>query len=152
MCNKILGRFRRARGTSNIDGPTYSTETICLGGASRYLDCAGRAKRRRRFPTREPGDAFFQSGVALRLPPQSKFADRVAEQVYSSTTPCCSQLSNKAHPTPNIQRETAGGGRRVLVWQRNGIHVWRKFYAFCGRQAMAGMGLSFIKIHLALFA
>ena len=36
------------------------------------LDCAGRAERRRRFSTREPSDSDFQSGVALRLPPQSK--------------------------------------------------------------------------------
>ena len=46
--------------------------------------CAGRAKQRRRFPTRESGGRSCQSGVALRLPPQSKFGWNLAEQVQSS--------------------------------------------------------------------
>ncbi len=35
------------------------------------LDCAGKAKRRRRFRLKQDFDAACQSGVALRLPPQS---------------------------------------------------------------------------------
>ena len=49
-------------------------ETTGPSPSNRPMDCAGRAKRRRRFPTHEPGDTSFQSGVALRLPPQSKIA------------------------------------------------------------------------------
>jgi len=60
-------------------------------GSGANLDCGGKAERRRRFFTRESGDGSgqnrladaalqtgkvgtgeWQSGVALRLPPQSK--------------------------------------------------------------------------------
>jgi hypothetical protein len=49
------------------------------GKPTRPLDCAGRAERRRRFRTHhDPGNfprrSRAQSGVALRLPPQSKHA------------------------------------------------------------------------------
>ncbi len=38
-----------------------------------HMECAGRAKRRRRFGLPEPMKQTIQSGVALRLPPHSKF-------------------------------------------------------------------------------
>ena len=41
----------------------------------RVLDCAGRAQRRRRFAEAAPC-RVSQSGVALRLPPQSKRLSR----------------------------------------------------------------------------
>src|SRR6185503_18184446 len=46
------------------------------------LECAGRAQRRRRFRTR------IQSGVALRLPPQSK-------RLRSFMVPMCVQSSRR---------------------------------------------------------
>jgi len=42
-------------------------------GASRILDCAGKAKRRRRF-SRALTFSQKKSGVALRFPPHSKNA------------------------------------------------------------------------------
>jgi hypothetical protein len=49
-----------------------------------FLDCAGRAQRRQRFHRVNQPEIFFQSGVALRLPPQSKISQR---QYYFENTP-----------------------------------------------------------------
>jgi hypothetical protein len=39
-----------------------------------HLDCAGKAQRRQRFRVVNQSATCFQSGVALRLPPQSKIS------------------------------------------------------------------------------
>jgi len=45
----------------------------CVAKAT-HLDCAGKAQRRQRFRMVNQSAAFFQSGGALRLPPQSKIS------------------------------------------------------------------------------
>jgi len=55
---------------------------------------------------RESGGTFFQSGVALRLPPQSKFAGCGAEPVQRSAAPrlgqfFARQVAGKCFPLPS---------------------------------------------------
>lgn len=50
------------------------------------LDCAGKAQRRRRFRLKQDFDTACQSGVALRLPPQSKIAGWLAVTLLSVAT------------------------------------------------------------------
>jgi len=50
------------------------------------LDCAGKAQRRRCFRLKQDFDAACQSGVALRLPPQSKIASWLSAALFSVAT------------------------------------------------------------------
>src|SRR5437868_1269421 len=83
----------------------------------RYLECAGRAQRRRRF------NVPFKSGVVLRVPPQSKSnALSILTAITSNGTgPSCSL--DAVLKSDSIARDEANGppGRQTAVEAVDGL-------------------------------
>jgi hypothetical protein len=79
------------------------------GSQDNVMDCAGRAQRRRRFRPHEGGrmkeNLTHESGVALRLPPQSKSFARL------NTAMTTSQLR---HVAPNASVLKTPGNKSCL--------------------------------------
>jgi hypothetical protein len=69
--DRNVSRERRLLHREKVEGRASIPGRSNTRGASSFLKCAGRAKRRRRFGGKH-SVAAIQSGVALRLPPHSK--------------------------------------------------------------------------------
>jgi ATP-dependent Clp protease protease subunit len=78
------------------------------------LDCAGRAQRRQRFENRRLWNfTFCESGVALRLPPQSKNVSRLyLRQKWSS------YLAMQDFLVPIVVEQTGRGERSWDIYSR----------------------------------
>jgi lysophospholipase L1-like esterase len=106
------------------------------------LDCAGRAQRRRRFSSRKDLRVTCQSGVALRLPPQSKIVVWLAVALLSVVTiraqssPITlhmigdSTMANKSVIPANPER---GWGQMLHMYFKDSVRV--ENYAQNGRSS-----------------
>ena len=104
------------------------------------LDCAGRAQRRRRFCWLRDLNVAYQSGVALRLPPQSKIGLWLAVTLLTVVTAVAqtnpitlhmigdSTMANKPVIPANPER---GWGQMFQMYFKDSVHV--ENYAQNGR-------------------
>ena len=141
-CRAVFGAFQATRGKSNVAGSPKGTmsceENISLSWSSRHLDCAGRAQRRRRSPTRESGGMFSKaaSRYACRRSPNSPVTRRSGINVRP--THVAGSFLNR-----HGQRRTPQPSRVRNSW-RERLPVSRREHCSCRRRERGpGWGVLF---------